>query len=311
MAIDLTDKAQRKGATDALKAILASRKETLEIDKGESGPGDGGSTLIMPKNSKQREIEDEIDNGTPTETPEEKKSRLDRIQQDLTQDAIEADLAEIRDDTQMRRTEAERKLKAEKDALAKATAASTPLDFSSFEVDLYRAIKSQVTKAMHKADTWKRPNPTYAGTNLLMPGKDYPDKNGVVTIDVYFDQSGSWGSAEVDKGKQALKILDQFERRKKVKVRLFYFGDHLSTTPNGTGGGTTGFHEVLENIKNSTTQNIIIMTDNDIDDQTTWKYCTPQSVRGCVWWIWGNHRKCIKSTAYVKGARGNYQYWLN
>lgn len=154
MAIDLTDKAQRKGAADALKAILASRKEILEIDTGEGGGGEtDGPGLIMPKNSKQREIEGEIEDGTPTETPEEKKARLDRIQQDLTPDAIETDLAEIRDDTQMRRTEAERKLKAEKDALAKATAAAEPLDFSGFEVDLYRAIKSQVTKAMHKADT--------------------------------------------------------------------------------------------------------------------------------------------------------------
>lgn len=51
-------------------------------------------------------------------------------------------------------------------------------------------------------------------------------------------------------------------------------------------GGTHGFPYVLQDIKSKLASgevnNVIIMSDNDLDKQTNWPSCPKVEVRGCV-----------------------------
>ena len=65
--------------------------------------------------------------------------------------------------------------------------------------------------------------------------------------------------------------MHQFEKQKKLKIKLFFFDDHLYDAPEKCkNGGTSGFPEVLAHINNPANkiQNAIIITDSDIERQT-------------------------------------------
>jgi len=227
MALDLTDPLVKKGALDALNIILASRKKPIEVTPGDAAEASEGG-MKMPKNSKIMSHEDEDGQGDG-ETPEERQARIDRINDPSE---VEQDIDEIRQDTEIRKGNAARARKKEIDKIA---AQNTMLDFRDFSVDLFKAVKSQITTAKQPEDTYSKPNATYAGSGYLMPGQDYPDKRSIPTINIYFDQSGSWGAGDIQKGIDALASIRQFEIRKKVKVNLYFFADHLHTTPKGQG----------------------------------------------------------------------------
>lgn len=205
MAVDLTNIESKQGALDALKLILKSRKQPIKV-KNSSGGG-GGPQLQPPKNI-------EIEGGEPGEsgeqpadpngpnsngpagpgdlgeTPEERADRIARINDP---DGVEQDIDDIRQDTELRNAEILRK-RAKRDAvddLVNGVPGGSLHDFASFSADLFKAISTQVKQAKHKSDTYRRPNASYAGTDYLMPGKDYLDKKSVPVIGVYFDQSAS------------------------------------------------------------------------------------------------------------------------
>ena len=151
-----------------------------------SPPGDGGEG----GSGTSGDGDENGDGKGDGETPEQRAARIARIN-DPTD--IETDLADIRQDTALRNAEIARKnaKKTAVDDLAKGAATGGLGDFASFSADLFKAISTQVRQAKHKSDTYRRPNASYAGTDYLMPGKDYLDKKSVPVIGVYFDQSGS------------------------------------------------------------------------------------------------------------------------
>ena len=224
MAINLKNPQKRQGALDALRAILTSKRRTFQIDpedvdkkqdkkndleqpkdqqnssqaqqNGEQQGKQAGQNdqkqdrlrvngLVMPKNTQVKNQDEDKDK--PKETPEEKKDRIQRINDPKN---IEQDLLDIRSDKLERDRQAE---KARKDA-AKEVARQAHgglLDFDDFKVDLFMAIKSQIGISRHPEDTYNRPNPSYAGTDFLMPGTDYVEKKNIPSLAVYFDQSNS------------------------------------------------------------------------------------------------------------------------
>jgi hypothetical protein len=237
MAIDLTNHDSLKGAVDALKTILRSRKKPIEVQPGQSG-NNQGPQLQLPKNVKikpTKQQQDSTDSEDPQkpqqsedpqtpqnpqnqqkpeekkdqndqkpsteptdpldelddeeESEEERQARIDRIN-DTSE--IEQDIEDIKQDTELRNGEILRAKKKSLDDLVKQASGGGSLkDFSSFSADLFKAISTQVKKAKYKDDTYRRPNASYAGTDYLMPGKDYLDKKSIPVIAVYFDQSGS------------------------------------------------------------------------------------------------------------------------
>ena len=311
MAVDLTNSESKQGALDALKTILKSRKQPIKV-KG--GPGDGnGPQLTPPKN-----IEVEPDGGDPgdptNETPEQKAQRIARINDP---DGIEQDIEDIKTDTELRNAEKARKdaKKNAVDDLVNGVSGGSLGDFASFSADLFKAISSQVRQAKHKSDTYRRPNASYAGTDYLLPGKDYLDKRQVPVIAVYFDQSPSWGASDIKKGIEAIACLNQFQKQKKLKIKLFFFANHLYDNPEDCRGegGTGGFPEVLAHINNPANkiQNVIVLTDSDIQGQTKWDRQPTVSVPGCVWFLWKNGSRSKTAPKHLKGARGAFQYELS
>lgn len=299
MAVDLTNVESKQGALDALKMILRSRKQPIKVKGGKGGgggpqlqppknievePGDPGEPGNTPKN-KPGNQPGSLSGGELGETPEEKAQRIARINDPA---GIEQDIKDIKLDTELRNAEQIRK-NAKRNAvdnLVNGVAGGSLKDFSSFSAELFKAIASQVRQAKHKSDTYRRPNATYAGTDYLMPGRDYLDKRQIPVIGVYFDQSGSWGPAEIKKGIEAIACLYQFEKQRKLKIKLFFFADHLHDTPEPCRyeGSTGGFPEVLAHINNPANKikNAIILTDRDIQNQTNWSKQPNVIVPGCV-----------------------------
>ena len=314
MAVDLTITDTKQGALDALKLILKSRQQPIKVKGG--GGGGGGPQLQPPKNIEVEPTDEPVepgDPGNPEETPEEKADRIARINDP---EGVEQDIEDIKTDTEIRNAENARK-NAKKNAvddLINGVSGGSLNDFASFSADLFKAISTQVRQAKHKSDTYRRPNASYAGTDYLMPGKDYLDKRSVPIIGVYFDQSGSWGQDEIKKGIEAIACLHQFQRQKKLKIKLFFFDDHLYDAPEKCrNGGTGGFPEVLAHINNPANkiQNVIILTDSDIQHQTHWDRQPSVSVPGCVWYLWKNGSRSKSAPKHLKGMRGTFQYELN
>lgn len=329
MAVDLTNAESKQGALDALKLILKSRKQPIKVKGG--GGGGGGPQLQPPKNI---EVEPKgpggdpgdtpedpngpkpngpAEPGDPGETPEEKADRISRINDS---DSIEQDIEDIKTDTEIRNAENARKRakRSAVDDLVNGVSGGSLNDFASFSADLFKAISTQVRQAKHKSDTYRRPNASYAGTDYLMPGKDYLDKKQVPVIGVYFDQSGSWGQEDIEKGIEAIACLHQFEKQKKLKIKLFFFDDHLYDAPEKCrNGGTGGFPEVLAHINNPANKitNAIVITDSDIQHQTNWAHQPIVSVQGCVWYLWKHSSRSKKAPKHLKGARGTFQYELS
>lgn len=313
MAVDLTNSESKQGALDALKTILKSRQQPIKV---RGGPGGGnGPQLTPPKNIEiEPEGGDPGDPGDPTkETPEQKAQRIARINDP---DGIEQDIEDIKTDTELRNAEQARK-NAKKNAvddLINGVNGGSLGDFASFSADLFKAISTQVKQAKHKSDTYRRPNASYAGTPYLLPGKDYLDKKQVPVIAVYFDQSGSWGAAEIQRGIEAIACLYQFQKQKKLKIKLFFFANHLHDNPEDckSEGGTAGFPEVLAHINNPANkiQNAIILTDSDIQRQTDWGKQPTVAVPGCVWFLWKRGSRSSNAPKHLKGVRGTFQYEL-
>lgn len=298
-------------------------------DKADGQAGQNGSKderltvngLIMPKNSSVKDKDEDVSQ----ETEEERKERIKKINDP---DEIQKDLDDIRADAayqDQERAKAEKeRIKAEKNAAKEAArkARGGILDFEDFANDLFMAMKSQIGTAKEPEDTWLRPNPSYAGTDYLMPGQDYPDKKTLPSLAIYFDQSGSWGRDDVRKGVEAINVLNGFVARHKIKkIDLYYFSNHLHTNPpddpNANGkdrpdwheGGTHGFPEVMENIEQNGYTNVIVMSDDDIEDQTNWNRCSPLKLKGYVWFIWRDS-KSPTAVRYLQGERGTSQYML-
>lgn len=133
-----------------------------------------------------------------------------------------------------------------------------------------------------KERSWKRLNKNAVSTGLLKKGLTRLGQTEVPLINVYFDQSGSWGPEKIKVGEQAIATLNKYIQRHEIIVKLYYFSNNVHTTPAGQGwseGGTEG-EPILRHIVQTKPNNVIIMTDSDIDD------CVSDiTVDGAVWFL--------------------------
>ena len=297
----MSDSKNPQGKKDACAAIRTSRDRKLEIDPSMD------KRLKMPKNSEEKAFEDSDDD----ETEEERQSRVDKINKELNDTAqVQKDLQDIETDIAIKKGDTMRAKQKEIDKVARK---GQLMDFKDFGVDIFKTIKSQLAQAKTPDDSYNRPNPTYAGSDLLMPGQEYNDKYEKPVINVYFDQSGSWGESDIKKGIDALSSIRRFEVQKKIKINLFYFADHLHDNPRDAQweGGTSGFDEVVKHVRDSGANNVIILTDSDIEHQTDWHRTPKVQVKGCVWYLWKRGSRSWRAPEYLSGLRDTYQYNLN
>lgn len=298
----IKDKNNSKGTKDACSAIRTSRDRKLQIDP------DQDKRLKMPKNSEEKTFDDSDDEGEETEA--ERQTRVDKIQKDFDDVAqVQKDLQDIETDIAIKKGDA---MRAQKKEIDRATRKGQLMDFQNFGVDLFKSIKSQLTQSRTPDDSYERVNPIYAGSDLLMPGQQYNDKYEKPVINVYFDQSGSWGASDIKKGIDALSSIRRFEVQHKIKINLFYFANHLHDNAREAQyeGGTHGFPEVVQHIRDSGANNVIILSDSDIQYQTDWRYVPKTQVKGCVWYLWRYGDRSTTAPEYLSGLRDTYQYNL-
>jgi predicted metal-dependent peptidase len=172
----------------------------------------------------------------------------------------------------------EQRIKADRKA---ANYRSSPLQ--SFKLSLEGFIKNQIST--QKGVSWSKINKTYAHSKLMKPGRTRLTQGKVPLINVYFDQSGSWGPDDIKIGEQAIATLNKYVRQGEIKIDVYYFDTVVSGNRADMVHGGTDLAPVISHINSTKPDNVIIMTDRD-GDWTT--YPGSATVPGAVWFLWRN-----------------------
>lgn len=243
---------------------------------------------------------------------EEKELQAKEIKADLesaeTQAELSAeDVAKIRSETQAV------KAREKENAKYKTRSRESFKGFQDFLNSLYRAVALQVKVNEVQDDSWSALSRRNSGVGVLKQGKkinELPDSK-IPVIDFYFDCSGSWGQDDIKIGKKAVEALAEMEEKGQIKINLYYFGDRVSTSPNETGGGTTGWNEIVKNVIATQATNVIIMTDEDMESWWQGDVALKYTVPGYVWYLWKNGENAPRLPRDLKGRGGTQQFSFN
>ena len=173
-----------------------------------------------------------------------------------------------------------------------------------FEASLNDFIKRAVS--VKRQPSWSRPNRRYQGTGIYAQGRTI-QPNPIPKINVYFDQSGSWDEEDIQLGIKAINVLKQYIQQGKIKVNLYYFSDTVCSTAREarSQGGTNG-QPILNHITATRPDNVIVLTDNDIDDCRT-----NVTVPGAVWFLWKDGKRSDNLIDHLHGEKKTEMFDLN
>ena len=157
--------------------------------------------------------------------------------------------------------------------------------FDSFLQDLYRAIKAQIVRGEKPQDTWSK-LPRRAQQGVLKRGEMAQEYNKEVpTIDFFLDASGSWSTDEQRYADDAISAIRQFEAQGKLHINLYYFGDNVTKDRSLVWStGTGAWAHILETIEKDGSQNVVVITDSDMERQGM--HSRNMTVPGYVWYLW-------------------------
>ena len=169
------------------------------------------------------------------------------------------------------------KERAERSAKDLAKYRNSPI--YKFTQSLNKFMKREV--AVGKDNTWKRFNKKYQDSGIYKPGRAKVQNGKIPSINVYFDRSGSWGPEKTKVGAQAIGTLNNYVRKGQIKINLYYFSNYVHSDQEScyNEGGTSG-QPIIDHIKKTNPDNIIIMTDADITD-----IYDGVTVPGVVWFL--------------------------
>lgn len=184
-------------------------------------------------------------------------------------------------------------------------------DFSTFANDMKRLIGSQIQKV--RMSSWKVPNQRYENSGIMRRGKQRKDSINTPTLSVYFDQSGSWSDDAVEKGKQALRILDDYVKKGQLKINILYFADDISENIDEIGGGTGAGKKLIDHIQATKPTNVLVMTDGDFD-KPHWNQIDSAgyiTVPGGVWFLFRDGIESKKLQMHLRGRSDTKKYYFN
>ena len=165
-----------------------------------------------------------------------------------------------------------------------------------FKMNLVNFIKNEV--ASSRGNTWGRFNKKYDGTGIIKPGRGRVENKNIPSINVYYDRSGSWDDAKTKVGSQAIATLNNYVKRGEIKINLFYFSNNVHDNQEACyhEGGTKG-QPIMNHIKATKPDNVIVMTDDDIVDIND-----GVTVPGAVWLLFkgGESKNLIEN---IKGKK--------
>lgn len=245
-----------------------------------------------------KDIKDNIkDNGG--EVSDKEKARLKRIQDKLNDAALQKKALEETERAVFtdRQLQADRKRRREYEA--------NPAKRFIQSVEMF--IRDQL--AYQRTGSWKRPSKKQSPGGVIAKGRARNYNVPIPKINVYFDRSGSWDDSKIKVGQQAIASLKDLEKKGKIKIGVYYFSDKVHSTPEEAEreGGTSATQQILDHIEATHANNVIIMTDSDMDVQGA--FTRPVKVDGAVWFAFKGGR-CKKIMQYLKGAKMTKAYDL-
>ena len=311
MVVYLDEKTGKYYTWDGSKFVEYSSQSNGQkgSGRGGSGPQIGDKPSENDKLSDEEEHEQEVEKerqeaGEQGDSGESEEQRIEKVKKALdseeTKSGIESD--------NVRMSQRERQRQREKARQAAKQAGGTAFNggIQRFEKDLRDFMNNEVKEV--EMSTWSRQNRRYTDSPFIMPGSRFEDNTNIPSIGVYFDQSGSWGADDVEKGKNAIACLYELQKKNKIKFELKYFGNRVSTDPSQVGGGTGAGEELIRDIKNMKYDNVIVMTDADFDSWDEITRAPNITVKGAVWFLWRNGEVSKRLQAHLRGKKRNKNY---
>lgn len=229
------------------------------------------------------------------ETEEERQQRIKDIQ-NMFSDTDTAD--ELEKETKAKVDRAMQKKKA-------ADMFNTPNSkIQRFSQSLDRFLADELRP--QRSPSWSKPNMSYEGSGIIRKGRRKETTKKIPKINVYFDQSGSWGPRDIAVGMEAIGVLKNYVDRGEITVDLYYFSNHIfdsaeaARSETGTGAGG----DLMRHIQATKPDNVIVMTDGDIG-RGCWRqiYDAPKvRVPGAVWFLFRNETSGALQD-WLKGSR--------
>ena len=238
---DLSDEIQQssddlKQKIDELKKELEKKKKELEDKGGSLNPYE------------QKDLQDKADHI---------KEIFDDVQvSDNLMQETERKVSQSR--KEKRRGEKEAK---EKEKWASMSDAEV---INMLKQSLNQTLRAEIHE--NEEETWSKINKKAYGAGLLKKGTKISEKVDIPSINVYFDRSGSWGPEKSKFGYEAVQSIMYLQKKGLLKINLYYFNDDIMDSDPGYGRGGTRGTPILEHIKLTKPQNVLIMTDSDISD---------------------------------------------
>lgn len=310
----------KKGAQDALRDIMKSHGKTMKesltevLHQGIRNLTDDEYGDLV--NSTYDLIKKSL-GGFDTQNPIDVETRIKKIHDDaedeVSKHGLKQELQKIQSERKPKTTSA---AKAKQDEITRYSKNTNLYNMNSFASVFLRAIKQQVEEYEREESSWAYLNRQFEDEDdILEPGTTEETVPAPVpTVNIYFDQSGSWDESDILQGNTALSGCAQWVKEGKLKVNVLYFSDTVHTVPrrnpdgslNWGEGGTNAWSLILDDIQNSKAKNVVIMTDGDMDGDA--RYSGKLIVQGYVWWIWKNGETAPECAKHLIGQRGGAQF---
>lgn len=284
--------------SDLRKAEDAYRKANEYKDEAEQKADQAEAEGDFDEANKQQDLADKAseladkakDLADGDELTSKEQARLKRIQDALRDINIERKIQDETEKAVLNDREVQKRKKA-------AQKNSTGLSVRSGGLNAFKASIDKFMKdelSYKRLPSWKRPNKRYPEeTGIVSRGKARVETKNIPLLVVYFDQSGSWGEDDVQKGLAAIESLNYYVKQHKLKLEIYYFANNIYTdaSPARREGGTLPAVTLVNDIKKRKPNNVVIMTDSDPD----YFYCPSVTVDGGVWLLFrgGNVSKLL------------------
>ena len=249
--------------------------------------------------------------------------KINKIKQITTIDDVEGRKAKVKSwaDNQVSRQELsdEESQNAQHDVLQRR-AKEQELDkynnlsgIKDFELDFEGCIRDQVEMVMQDYLTYDEINPEYELEDVIMKTevqRMIPDE-AIPTIAVFFDKSGSCKYAIPTLNNAIATVKKKYVDTGMCKLDLYYFGDRVAYNDANAyvGGSTEAWPHIIETIKQGDYNNVIVMSDDDIEYQNN--HGESYTVTGCVWWLWVNGIRAEKCVKELHGMQHNFEGEIN
>ena len=261
------------------------------------------------------EVLDLLNDVTPVDYTHDLEARIQKIKADASDPKKTKELRD-EDEEYVKQIKDERKaLRAKEREKERYQKRINSNNQSRLKDDIFQTISDQIREYEQEEDTWQMPNRRYSDDpDMVVKGHRIEDvkRQDVPSIDVFLDYSGSWDESDLIRGRDVIADLIEFVDDGKLKLNLFYFTNNIATTPEGArayGTGTGAWESIVNQIINSDTKNVMILTDSDMDWSAS-RLNKKVLVDGCVWYLWKQGVRAPELPKYVKGRLGTLEYNL-